>query len=169
MCSIVHLWMCYCCVVCSIKQCRGCCYERKKSTKACVLFLVIFSSMEKDFYLTMPIFMLLGIIWLINAVDMVLQTGWLFYVFIAIAVITGRIRKSTYRWRSWYTRQVCHLPVGSFQIQACNEFIVFEKRILTDRPSQSDCPCGIPTFIFGKNRRSIGFVSGKKVISGRKA
>lgn len=34
------------------------------------------------------IFLLLGIIWLINAVDMVLQTGWLFYVFIAIAVIT---------------------------------------------------------------------------------
>ena len=34
------------------------------------------------------IFLLLGIIWLINAVDMVLQTGWLFYVFIVIAVIT---------------------------------------------------------------------------------
>lgn len=34
------------------------------------------------------IFLLLGIIWLINAVDMVLQTGWLLYVFIAIAVIT---------------------------------------------------------------------------------
>ena len=34
------------------------------------------------------IFLLLGIIWMINAVDMVLQTGWLFYVFIAIAVIT---------------------------------------------------------------------------------
>ena len=34
------------------------------------------------------IFLLLGIIWLINAVDMVLQTGWLFDVFIAVAVIT---------------------------------------------------------------------------------
>lgn len=34
------------------------------------------------------IFLLLGIIWLINAVDMVLQTGWLFYVFIAVAVTT---------------------------------------------------------------------------------
>ena len=34
------------------------------------------------------IFLLLGIIWMINAVDMVLQTGWLFYVFIAVAVIT---------------------------------------------------------------------------------
>ena len=34
------------------------------------------------------IFLLLGIIWLINAADMVLQTGWLFYVFIIVAVIT---------------------------------------------------------------------------------
>lgn len=34
------------------------------------------------------IFLLLGIIWMINAVDMVLQTGCLFYVFIAVAVIT---------------------------------------------------------------------------------
>ena len=36
----------------------------------------------------MPIFLLLGIIWLINAVDMVLQTEWLFYLFIVVAVIT---------------------------------------------------------------------------------
>ena len=34
------------------------------------------------------IFLLLGIIWLINAVDMVLQTEWLFYLFIVVAVIT---------------------------------------------------------------------------------
>ena len=34
------------------------------------------------------IFLLLGIIWLINAVDMVLKTEWLFYLFIVVAVIT---------------------------------------------------------------------------------
>lgn len=34
------------------------------------------------------VFLLLGIICLIIAFDVVLQTGWLFYVFIAIAVIT---------------------------------------------------------------------------------
>lgn len=34
------------------------------------------------------VFLLLGIIFLINAVDMVLQTGWLFYVFMVVAVIT---------------------------------------------------------------------------------
>ena len=34
------------------------------------------------------IFLLLGIIWLINAVDMVLQTEWLFYSFIVVVVIT---------------------------------------------------------------------------------
>ena len=66
--------------------------------------------MKKEFYLTMPIFMLqrknvkiwtkdhitnslvsfllLGIIWLINAVDIVLKTEWLFYLFIVVSVIT---------------------------------------------------------------------------------
>lgn len=34
------------------------------------------------------IFLLLGIIWLINAVDIVLKTEWLFYLFIVVAVIT---------------------------------------------------------------------------------
>ena len=34
------------------------------------------------------VFLLLGIIWLINAVDMVLKTEWLFYLFIVVAVIT---------------------------------------------------------------------------------
>lgn len=34
------------------------------------------------------IFLLLGIIWLINAVDMVLKTEWLFYLFIVVVVIT---------------------------------------------------------------------------------
>lgn len=34
------------------------------------------------------IFLLLGIIWLINAVDIVLKTEWLFYLFIVVSVIT---------------------------------------------------------------------------------
>ena len=34
------------------------------------------------------VFLLLGIIFAINAVDVILKTGWLFYVVIVIAVIT---------------------------------------------------------------------------------
>lgn len=34
------------------------------------------------------VFLLIGIIFLINAIDMILQTGWLFYLVIGIAIIT---------------------------------------------------------------------------------
>lgn len=34
------------------------------------------------------VFFLLGIIFLIDAVDAVLQTGWLFYVFVVVSVMT---------------------------------------------------------------------------------
>lgn len=33
------------------------------------------------------VFMLIGIIFLINAIDMLLQTGWLFYLVIGIAIV----------------------------------------------------------------------------------
>ena len=33
------------------------------------------------------VFLLIGIIFLINAIDMILQTGWLFYLVIGIAII----------------------------------------------------------------------------------
>ena len=38
------------------------------------------------------IFLLLGIVWLINAVDMVLKTEWLFYLF--IVVYSGSVVKT---------------------------------------------------------------------------
>ena len=46
-----------------------------------------------------------------------------------------------------------------------NYFIIFQERILTHRPPQTDCPRGIPSLVFGKDRRSIRLIRSKKVIS----
>lgn len=34
------------------------------------------------------VFVLIGIIFLINTIDMILQTGWLFYLVIVVAIVT---------------------------------------------------------------------------------
>ena len=42
---------------------------------------------KPDYKQSGVVFLLIGIIFLINAIDMILQTGWLFYLVIGIAII----------------------------------------------------------------------------------